>query len=270
MSETPEAPREPDTPVASAPPSEPVLRPSRRGRRVAAVTGSLLLAGAVVAGVAFTAVTVDGADRDPGAASWKFPAAGSPGAGEKPATGLSGLLLPYDEDGRQRGPDVAELGPDAQPRGARATALRKETLPGLPRAQLKRLEKEVDRQRVTGMAIRSYASGSASLYQSDDIYTARIVLARMESQAVARDQAKLLGSLDALRSGPAIQGHPEAACFLSPKGKDEVLDSMFCSASVGNVLVTVTADGVAPLDSAGVAALVREQLDRIDELGKTV
>lgn len=270
MSETPE----PGASGAPGLPSEPARRPARRGRRVAAVTGSLLLAGAVAAAVAVTAVRVDGADRDPGAPTWKLPEAVAEGERSAPAQGLAGMLLPYGEDGRLRGPDVAEFGADAQLSGARATALQKESLRGLPRAQRKRLEKEVDRQRITGMAIRSYASGSASIYQSEEIYTARIVLARMENRAAVRDLARTrtraLDSVDALRKGPKVQGHKDAACFLLPKDEDRVLDGMFCSAYAGNVLVTVTVDGVAPIDTASVAEMLREQLDRIDEPGKAV
>ncbi|MBT3154489.1 hypothetical protein HTV45_27075 [Streptomyces sp. CHD11] len=236
------------------------------------MVGCVLLAGAVVAGMGYTAVTVRSADRDPGVPSWKFPrtAAGE----EVPAPqGLAGLLLPYGDDGRLRGPDIGEFGSDAQLSGARATALQKESLRGLPRSQRKRLEKEVDRRRITGMAMRSYTSGSVSIYQ-DDAYTASIVLAQMDNRSAVRDlarfQTEFLESLDILRKGPKIKGHKNAACFLPPKGADLAIDTMFCSAHVGNVLVTVTADAVAPIDTKSVAGLVREQLDRIDEPGKAV
>ncbi|QEU86483.1 hypothetical protein CP969_18620 [Streptomyces viridosporus T7A] len=255
--------------------NEPSDRPTRRGRRIAAVTGSVLLAGAVVAGVGLTAVTVDGADRAPGAPSWEFPGAAA-GTMEKESAsqGLAGMLLPYGDDGLLRGPDLPGFGSDAQLSDARATALQKESLHGLPRSQRKRMEKYVDRLRITGMAMRSYVSGSASLYQEDDVYTVSIVLAQMENRTaagdLARSQSEFLASLDMLRKGPKVGGHEDAACFLPPEDRGRVIEAVFCSAHVGNVLVTVTAQGTAPMDGRSVAALVREQLDRIDEPGKAV
>lgn len=260
----------PDEPGRS---HEPVPETARRGRRIAAVVGCVLLAGAVVAGVGLTAVTVRSADRDPGIPSWEFPKAAAGKEASAPQ-GLAGLLLPYGDDGRLRGPDLGEFGSDAQLSGARATALQKESLRGLPRSQRKLLEKEVDRRRITGMAMRSYISGSASINQDDDVYTASIVLAKMDNRSAVRDlarfQTEFLESLDILRKGPKIKGHNNAACFLPPKNEDLAIETMFCSAYVGDVLVTVTADALAPIDTKSVASLVREQLDRIDEPGKAV
>ncbi|MFF9677754.1 hypothetical protein ACF1GS_39775, partial [Streptomyces eurythermus] len=70
--------------------------------------------------------------------------------------------------------------------------------------------------------------------------------------------------------GPRIEGHRDAACFLPPKDHERDIEVMFCTAHVGDVLVTVTASAVAPIDAKSVAGLVREQLDRIDEPGKAV
>ncbi|MEU0617040.1 hypothetical protein [Streptomyces albogriseolus] len=254
-------PQQPDRPAAS------------RRRRAVFVAVGVLLTGAVAAGTGITAVTVANADRDPGAPSWRLPRT-VPADGEPPAPqGLASLLLPYGEDGRMRGPDIGEFGADAQLSGARATALQKEALQGLPRSQRKRLEKEIDRRRITGMAMRSYVSGAASLYQ-DDVYTASVVLSQMDNRSavrgLARSQAEFLEALDVLRKGPRIEGHKDAACFLPPKDDDRDIEAMFCTAHVGDVLVTVTARAVAPIDAKSVAALVREQLDRIEEPGKAV
>ncbi|MET7293393.1 hypothetical protein ABZS79_14870 [Streptomyces griseoloalbus] len=263
-----------ETPNEPAGSEVPAREPARRGRRIAAVAGSLLLAGAVVAGVGCTAVTVNGADRDAGAPSWKFPKAVAGTEKEPAPQGLAGMLVPYGYDNSLRGPDLGEFGSDARLSGARATALQKESLRGLPRSERKRLEREIDRQRITGMAMRSYVSGSASVYQEEDVYTVGIVLAQMDNRDAVRDLARFqtdfLDSLDIFRRGPEIKGHKDADCYLPPKDEDEALDTMFCSAHVGDVLVTVTADGVAPLDTTGVAVLLGQQLDRIAEPGKAV
>ncbi|CAL9478034.1 MULTISPECIES: hypothetical protein [unclassified Streptomyces] len=264
MSETPDEPGRSELPDTAS--------VSRR-RRVVALAVGVLLTGAVAAGTGVTAVTVANADRDPGAPSWQFPRT-VPADGEPPAPqGLAALLLPYGEDGRMRGPDLGEFGADAQLSGARATAVQKEALQGLPRSQRERLEKEIDRRRITGMAMRSFVSGSGSLSQ-DDVYTASIVLSQMDNRSavrgLARSQAEFLEALDVLRKGPRIEGHKDAACFLPPKDKERDIEVMFCTAHVGDVLVTVTASAAAPIDARSVAALVREQLDRIEEPGKAV
>ncbi|MFI1421866.1 hypothetical protein ACH4VX_28630 [Streptomyces sp. NPDC020731] len=256
-----------------APAATPVKRPVRWGR-VASVVGSVLLAGAVVTGVGYTVVTVDGADRDAAAPEWKFPEAAAAEDKAPKAQGLAAMLVPYGYDHWFPGPDFGEFGSDAQLSGARATALQKESLRDLPRSQRKRLEKEIDSWRVEGMAMRSYTSGSNSVYNEDEVHTVGIVLARMENKAAVRDfarfQTEFLDALDIFRKGPEIKGHKDAQCFLPPADAETDLDMMQCSARVGNVLVTLTADGAKPLDTRSVAALFREQLDRIDEPGKAV
>ncbi|KOU56761.1 hypothetical protein ADK57_41445 [Streptomyces sp. MMG1533] len=233
------------------------------------------MVGAVVAGVGYTVVTVNDADRDAGAPVWKFPKTTAEDEKAATAKGLAGVLVPYGTDGWTRGPDLGEFGSDAQLSGAQATALRKESLSDLPRTQRKKLEKEIDRQRVTGMAMRSYLSGDAdALSENEGTFTVSIVLAQMESRAAVRDMAtfqnEFLDALDVFRKGPEIKGHKNAECFLPPADDDTDLDTMYCSAYQGDVLVTATADGVKPLDTKGVAMLLSEQLDRIAEPGEAV
>ncbi|MGP4005463.1 hypothetical protein [Streptomyces sp. 4N124] len=258
-------------PVFVPPPArKPVLR-----RRIAAVTGSLVVAGALVTGVGYTAVTVNDADRAAGAPVWTFPKTTAEDAKAATAKGLAGLLVPYGTDGWTRGPDLGEFGSDAELSGAQATALRKESLADLPRTQRRQLEKEIDRQRVKGMAMRSYLNQEPYvLSENDHIYAVSIVLAQMESRAAVRDlatyQNEFLDALDIFRKGPEVKGHKNAQCFLPPEDDDTDLDTMYCSAYQGDVLVTATADGVKPLDTKGVAMLLAEQLDRIAEPGEAV
>jgi hypothetical protein len=252
--------------------------PGRNGalrRRIATVAGALVVAGAVVGGVGFTAVTVDGAERDAGEPVWQFPPSTADEKKAATVQGVAGLLVPYGTDGWSRGPDLGRYGSDAQLSGAQATALRKESLSGLPRTQRRKLEKEIDRQRLTGMAMRSYLSSEASaLGANTGTYSVSIVLAQMESKAAVKDistfQNEFLDALEVFREGPEIKGHKNAQCFLPPKDAETDLDTMFCSAYEGDVLVTATADGVKPLDTKGVALLLREQLDRISEPGEAV
>ncbi|QOV37417.1 hypothetical protein IM697_02970 [Streptomyces ferrugineus] len=248
-------------------------KPLRKGR-IAAVAGSVLLVAALVAGVGYTVVTVRDADRDAGAPVWKLPAAGKAGDTKAAhASGLAGMLVPYDTDGWVRGPDLGEFGSDVSLSGAQAAALRRESLSDLPRSQRRKLEKQFDKLRVKGMAMRSYLS-AAGTGGNDEAVTLSIVLSQMGSEAAVRNmatvQSEFLEALDIFRKGPEIKGHDNAKCFLPPKDADTELDTMFCSAYVGDVLVTATADGEKPLDTKEVAVLLRTQLDRIAEPGEAV
>jgi hypothetical protein len=252
-------------------------KPARRGR-IAAVAGTVLLATALVAGIGYTGVTVNGADRDAGAPVWKFPPAAKDAEAKKAsARGLAGMLVLYGTDGFTRGPDIDQYGADAVISGREATALRKESLHDLPRSQRLRLEKQIDKQHIKGMALRSYLStdkaGDSTLY-ADKAFTVDVVLAQLESSAAVRDistfQSEFLSALTVFRKGPAIQGHKNAHCFLPPKEAGEKLDMMFCSAYQGDVLVTATAYGVRPMDTKSAAALLRTQLDRIAGPGEAV
>ncbi|GGY96045.1 hypothetical protein [Streptomyces poonensis] len=257
----------PPTPAQAAP------EKAARRRRVAVIAGSLLLAGAVVAGTGYTAVTVRDADRSAGAPRWEFPKttkADDPHRGE--TGGLAGDLVPYDGDTWRRGPDLGEFGSDTELSGAEATALRKESLRDLPRTQRKLLERQIDRQRVEGMAMRSYLSTADGYFTAPEkVFTASVVLARMDKAAarnIAAFQSEFFDALGVLREGPKVKEYEDARCFLPPKDSEAELDSVFCSAYRGDVLVTVSAAGAKPLDAEEVAALLRTQLDRIGETGE--
>ncbi|UXY28413.1 hypothetical protein [Streptomyces sp. HUAS TT20] len=265
------------------PEAAPAKKPVRRGR-IAAVVAFALLAVAVVGGAGYTVVTVQNADRDPGAPTWKFPkpAKAKEGAGDKGAKGASSLaamLLPFGTDGWRRGPDIAEFGSDAALSGREAAALRKESLRGLPRSQRRELEKRIDKQHTRGMAMRSYMStdasgaGDADFYK-DSTFTVSVELVQIQDKAAVRNmstfQNGFLAALKIFRKGPEIPGHKNAKCFLPPAEAKKKLDVMLCSAYRGDVLVTATAYGAEPLHTKEIVGLLREQLDRIAEPGEAV
>lgn len=269
---------EPILPASSA--VAPPEKRSGRGRRFAVIGGALVLAAVTVAGAAYTVVTVKDADRRPGAPTLALPEAAPQKKTEKAPTpagaaGLTQALVPYRNDGWSRGPDLGEFGSDAILSGAQATALRKESLVGLPRSERKELEKEIDRRRITGMAMRNYAGGGQF---TDDgtagVATVTIVLSRMENRsavrAMATRQNDFFAAMDVFREGPRIKGHKDARCFRLPADSDEGLDMVFCAAYEGDVLITVAADSVRPFDTDGFTELVTEQLDRIAEPGESV
>ncbi|MFE3161837.1 hypothetical protein [Streptomyces sp. NPDC059224] len=244
---------------------------TRGRRRIAQVVGAGVLAAAVLAGIAGTVVTVRGADRDPGAPLWSMPKAVKDSKAAGPG-GLQGMLLPYDTDTYQRGPDTAEFGSDVALSGRQATLLREQSIKDLPRSQRQALERQLDRNPVKGMAMRSYVNTAGT---SGHQYTMEIVLARMGNQRTVRSMAtvqqELLDALKVFRKGPEVKGYKDStSCFLPPTDSDEKLDSMFCTGYVGDILVTATATGGKPLDKESAAGMLRAQLDRIKEPGATV
>ncbi|MGW0287057.1 hypothetical protein ACWDXT_28630 [Streptomyces sp. NPDC003236] len=281
---------EPAEPATSAAPAElaaqaehPLPEPARGGGgrtdrrrfRVPVVAGYLLLAGALVAGVGHTVVTVRAADRDAGSPIWRFPGAAADGRKAEPRHGLAGMLVPYGTGTWVPGPDIGEFGSDAELTGAQATALRKRSVSGLPRTTRKEMERQIDRQHITGMAMRSYFSAQSQPYLwNEEVYAVSITLSRMGDESAARrvsaSTGQLVQGLGALRAGPAVKGHKDAKCFRTPKGSGEGVNEIFCSAHVGDVLVTTTASGAKTLDGAGVAELLSTQLDRIAEPGAAV
>ncbi|WP_316744576.1 hypothetical protein [Streptomyces sp. MK7] len=239
------------------------------------IIGCAVLLAALVGGTGFTVVTVRDADRDPGAPVWRLPTAAAEGKRPSEARGLKGLLLPYGADDNVRGPDLDEFGADAELNGAQATALRKESLRSLPRAQRRRLEKEIDKQHIQGMAMRSYVSTATreDWQLAKDAFTAEIVLSRMDrrsARSIVAFQQDFLDALKVFRAGPEIEGHRNAKCFLPPAGSKDKLDVMVCSAYEGDVLVSATMNAVKPLDTKAAARLFRDQLDRIKDPGKAV
>ncbi|MGW5098490.1 hypothetical protein ACWEQ1_31585 [Streptomyces nodosus] len=247
----------------------------RRRRRIGLIAGCAVLFAALVGGTGFTVVTVRDADRDPGDPVWRLPAKASSEEKQPEDTGLKGMLLPFGASGYGRGPDLGRYGADAELSGAQATALRKESLRNLPRSQRRLMEKQIDKQHITGMAMRSYLSVEDPVNQdTDDAFVMEIVLSRMENRGAVRSltavQQEFLSALDVFRTGPRIEGHKNARCFLPPKDSKEKLEYLFCSGYVGDVLVSATGYGLKPMDTKEAARFLRDQLDRIKDPGKAV
>ena len=254
-----------------------VVKKPVRGGRIAAIAGVVLLSLAVVGGVGYTVVTVNGADRDAGDAVWTFPKVSSEKAeGAAKPTELAAALVPYTlDDGWSEGPDIAEYGYDTAFTGAQATALRKEALKELPLKQRKPLEKAIDKQHTKGLAMRSYVSSNQqALGYTDKASTVNIVLSQIADTSAVRNasrfQNEFLDALGVFRPGPKIKGYKNAECFLSPKDTEEKIDTVYCSAYQGEVLVTLTAQSPKPLQTSAIGRLLKEQLDRIKNPGEAV
>jgi hypothetical protein len=266
---------EPAVPASEAGPEADGPEKRVRRGRIAAVSACVLLALAVVGGVGYTVVTVNGADRDAGAPTWKFPkAAAEPKAA--PAKGLLGVLVPYATSGFGRGPDIAQFGSEAELTGREATALRKEGIGELPRSQRLLLEKQIDREHIKGLAMRSYLNvpdAANSTLDQDHAFTVNVQLAQMDEGAardIATYQSALLDAFTVFRKGPTIKGHKNARCFLPSESAGEAVGEMVCSAYEGDILVALTASGTKSMDPKSVAYFLREQLDRIKTTGEAV
>ncbi|WP_223281384.1 hypothetical protein [Streptomyces antnestii] len=243
----------------------------RLGRLLGLVAVPVLLLGVVGTGIGCTAVTVAHADHDAGAARWKFPAAPREKDTPEKGTGLKASLLPLP-DGYGPGPDIIGFGADVELSGRRATAVSKDGLRSLPLRERRTLEKEIDRQQIQGMAVRSYASGD----RADGGIVVHITLSRLGNRQavrqISRFQSRFAEAMAVFRKGPKIKDHKDASCFLPPADKGEKLDMMVCSGHIGDVLVTFSAYGTkAGLVSSGEPAeLMREQLDIIKSPGEAV
>ena len=243
-------------------------KPVRRGR-IAAIAGSALLALTVVGGVGYTVVTVNGADRDAGAPLWKFP---KDTAERKAAAakGLSAVLQPYDANGYVRGPDIDEFGSEAELNGREATALRKEDFRDLPRSQRLLLEKQIDREQIKGLAMRSYLYPAA---QEINSYTVKVQLVRMDAKAARSLTAyenELLGQVSIFRKGPAVPGHKDAKCFLPTSVAGEKLTEMYCFASQADTMISLIASGTKSMDTKEIALFLSGQLNRVKTTGEAV
>nr|WP_223183616.1 MULTISPECIES: hypothetical protein [unclassified Streptomyces] len=243
----------------------------------------LVVLGAVGGGVAYTATTVDRADRSAPTVVWEQPTATAtpedPAAGidkGRASTPLSKLLLPVP-DGYVLGAEIEGHGNDAELEAAEATALFKQTAKGVYGKGRRAFEEAVDGLGVQGMAFRSYARVDGSLH-------AEVSILRMKDRKAVRtyfDSEKRLAGLLDLDKGPKIKDHERnAVCYLGPKPekprekdgerRTPKLRLMHCTAYDGEVMVNVSAYGIPPLDTQAVATLVERQLRHIESPGEYV
>lgn len=262
----PGAPGEPTAPTVAP------ARPGRAGRVVLTVLPFVLVLGAVGGAAAYTKSTVDGADKTVTTTVWQKPdrepakdPAGDPPRG-RAVTELSKLLLPVPS-GYRLGPDAGEEGNDSETSGRKAAAAMKEMGRGLAGKERRELEKRIDRLKVQGVSVRTYASDA-----NDLVVETQIV--KMKDRKAVRDmytfRTGLLDSVGLFRKGPKIKGHKHATCFLMPKDDKSDLDGMQCSAYDGEVFLTLAATGTEPFDTSAVAELLKDQLDHIASPGEYI
>ncbi|MEU6392899.1 hypothetical protein [Streptomyces sp. NPDC046939] len=256
-------------------PETPAARKRRRWPAVAAACAVLL---AVAGGTGYTVTKVDAADRTVTTTVWGKPKQQEQRAGR--ATGaksdLMERLLPMPE-GYVPGPDIDEFGNDKAITGPEAVARLKKGSDDLPARQRDAQQRAIDKLKLKGLAMRSYASGEFSrpyVNQDADYAVVEIQLAELENRRMGRAlesfRSAFLHTFAGFSKGPKIKGHKNADCFLAPRTKDTKLDMLLCSAYEDDVLVTVTAYGTKAIDRKAVATLLGQQLDHIASRGELV
>ncbi|WP_428953841.1 hypothetical protein [Streptomyces sp. cg35] len=260
---------------APAPAPDPASAPVRGRRWPAAVIACAVLL-AVVGGTGFTVMKVNDADRTVSTKVWGDPQQQKQRAGgESGAKGdLIARLLPMPE-GYVPGPDIDEFGNDKAITGPEAVARFKKSADDLPARQRDAQRRSIDKLKLKGLAMRSYASDNTSPYADyDENYVVEIQLAQLQNRQAGRDltsfRSEFLRSFGGFTKGPKIKGHRTADCFRAPRDKDTKLDLLLCSAYEDDLLVTATAYGPKSIDSKAVATLLAQQLDHISSRGELV
>ncbi|MGC5394869.1 hypothetical protein ACPXCP_03855 [Streptomyces sp. DT20] len=265
----------PEPEPASAPASGPAPVRKRGKRRAILATGlAVLVLGAVSGAAVYTKTTVDDADRTVTTELWAGSSHGTSGkdpAGDvsrgRASTELSKLLMPVP-DGYRLGPDDGVHGNDSEVSGPEAAAEMKAANRGLAGKQRRELEKRIDKLHVQGVAVRTYTSDGNDL-------VLRTELVRMKDKKAVRDlydfQTGLFDAIGVFRDGPSVNGHKKnAKCFLQPKDSEHKIESMYCMAYDGEMVLSFSASGPRPVRKSFVAGLVRDQLDHIKSPGEYV
>lgn len=247
--------------------------PGRPRRALVPALTALLVLGAAGGGLAYTKMTVDGADRSAPTRVWKEPRktpsdddpAPDPLRGRSDSA-LRKKLLPVPED-FSLGPDIAEFGNDAELSGRQARALVEESGRGLPAKQRREHRKYVEKLRLQGVVMRSYASNTLGV-------TVEVQISRMANEKAVREmsefRSRLFEAVPVFRDGPEIKGHKNARCFLPPKDSEVELETMFCTAHQGELLISFSVDSTKPFPKSTVTKLLKDQLDHLESPGEYV
>ncbi|MFJ6621383.1 hypothetical protein ACIQOW_27895 [Kitasatospora sp. NPDC091335] len=178
---------------------------------------------------------------------------------------LRDLLLPVPA-GYEPGPDDSGYGNDTEFNGEQLSAELDAELQQLPKEKRDKMRSYWEGMHVKATGVRTYrASG-------DDLVIG-LKLRQFNQQEVQRINeytAVFTGDTGLFRIGPSIPGHPEAHCYLMPAPPSAPIDYLECSAAEGDLLVIMSAEGVAPLPKDKIVALFTLQLERLALPGAAV
>ncbi|MFJ4711632.1 hypothetical protein [Streptomyces sp. NPDC088785] len=262
----PEAPAAEPQPEPQPQSEQQPEQPQPRRRSALAVTVAAVVVLAVAGGAGFTVLKVNDADRTVRAQVWGEPEQGKQRAGASSGADLMTRLLPVPE-GYTPGPDIDEFGNEKVITGREATARFKKSADNLPSSQREAQHRAIDKLKVKGLAVRSYAADSGDLVVETQLAE---IQNRQAGRGIKEFRSGFLRALGVFGKGPKIKGHRNADCFRAPRDKKTGLDLLTCSAYQDDLLVAFTAYGPAAIDGKAVAELLAQQLDHIASRGELI
>ncbi|MFF3016379.1 hypothetical protein [Streptomyces sp. NPDC057939] len=218
-----------------------------------APTGSRVKAGPLVVGVLSLAVlvgsgvwasaTVEDADRSAPTAYWAAAGTESRKAPEPPTVpdnAVSAKLLPVPAS-YELGPDLGVEGNDFVISGDKAVEGLKEIRKGLSTSDRKKRDEMLAELDLKGQAGRTYTKWAGNL-------TVEVRILQADPKALntfAGATKAFFGVLGDKREAPKVDGYPDAKCALLAVGeeKNEKIESMYCVAVEGDVMVDFRAFG---------------------------
>ncbi|MFD0356198.1 hypothetical protein ACFVHW_21035 [Streptomyces sp. NPDC127110] len=261
----------PEEPAATEPAPAGTAPQAPRRKRAPLIAGGVavvLLAG----GGAGASYALAGADRTAPTAYWAAAGSELPEAANiapVPPNDLSGKLLPLPPE-FNLGPDLAGDGNDFFVSGEKAVEGFKAARKGLSSSERKKRDDMLADLKLKGLAGRSYAAAGGGM-----VVEIRIMQADPKAVGAFSEVSKKLLELAAGdRDAPKVDGYPDAKCALLPVGeeKEPKIDSMYCVAVQGDVLVSLRAygpkkEGFSKLEATG---FLKNQLNRLKSPGESV
>ncbi|GAA4858838.1 hypothetical protein [Kitasatospora terrestris] len=259
----------PEQSAAEQPTEQPAAeRPARPKRLLLRASGAVLAAVLLGVGIGEVILHVAYDDQPVRAAAAPAAPSASPSApfGAKENGNhfgsLRDLLLPMPS-GFDPGPDAGVFGNDNEYGPEQLDKRFQEFLDTVP-------DKYRDGAKGAWESLHYKASGVRTYQSHKTDLEIDILLDQFNQQAISKE-AELYGSMiddtGLFRQGPGVAGHPAARCALPPLRAGDQLDYMHCVSAEGDLMVTLDASGVAPLDQNKVVDLFRQQLDRLARPG---
>ncbi|MGW7346954.1 hypothetical protein [Streptomyces sp. NPDC054854] len=218
-----------------------------------APTGSRVKAGPLVVGVLSLAVlvgsgvwasaTVEDADRSAPTAYWAAAGAEPQKAPEPPSVpdnAVSAKLLPVPAS-YELGPDLGVEGNDFVVSGDKAVEGFEEIRKGLSTSERKKRDEMLAELDLKGQAGRTYTKWAGNL-----VVEVRVMQADPKAvNSFAGASKTFLEIVGDKREAPKVDGYPDAKCALLAVGeeKNEKIESMYCVAVEGDVMVDFRAYG---------------------------
>ncbi|MFF1908656.1 hypothetical protein [Kitasatospora sp. NPDC058218] len=256
---------------AEAPVPAPAGPPAATGRRLLRATGATVAAALV--GVVIGIGVIETRYDDPAPVTAAAPTAAAPTPSATPTPfgaksngnhfgSLRDLLLPVPA-GYALGPDEGGYGNDVELSADQLSAELDNDLQQIPKEKREKLRQYWEGLHVKATGVRTYKERGNGLVIGLKLRQFN----QQEVQKLNEYTAVFTGDTGLFRIGPEIPGHPEAHCYLMPAPPSAPIDYLECSAAEGDLLVIMTAEGVAPLPKDKIVTLFTQQLDRLASPG---